>query len=60
MAEAPAPAHVGRQFFVGGNWKMNGSKVDNDAVIAILNGAIAKCKAGRPIVYLIRLLLVDL
>lgn len=28
-----------RKFFVGGNWKMNGSKKDNDKLVGLLNSA---------------------
>jgi triosephosphate isomerase len=30
---------MGRKFFVGGNWKMNNLKADNEKLIALLNGA---------------------
>ena len=29
---------MGRRFFVGGNWKMNGSKAKIDEIISFLNG----------------------
>lgn len=28
-----------RKFFVGGNWKMNNLKADNEKLIELLNGA---------------------
>ena len=30
---------MGRKFFVGGNWKMNNLKKDNEALIGLLNNA---------------------
>jgi triosephosphate isomerase len=30
---------MGRKFFVGGNWKMNNLRADNEKLIALLNGA---------------------
>ena len=30
---------VNRKFFVGGNWKMNNLKADNQKLIDLLNGA---------------------
>lgn len=30
---------MGRKFFVGGNWKMNNLKKDNEALVDLLNNA---------------------
>ena len=36
FTESPA-ATMGRKFFVGGNWKMNGSKSEIDAILSWLS-----------------------
>jgi len=37
----------GRKFFVGGNWKMNGSKASIDEIIKFLNEKGVNPKTGR-------------
>jgi len=37
----------GRKFFVGGNWKMNGSKASIDEIVKFMNEKGVNPKTGR-------------
>ena len=38
---------MGRKFFVGGNWKMNGDKASIDAIIAFLKAGPLDPNTGK-------------
>ena len=38
-----------RKFFVGGNWKMNGSKASIDGIIVFLTQGSLSSETGKPL-----------
>ena len=42
-----ASINMGRKFFVGGNWKMNGDKASIDTIIAFLKAGPLDSNTGR-------------
>ena len=46
---------MGRKFFVGGNWKMNGTKAGIDSIIDFLSKGPLDPNAGVPVFYFIYL-----
>ena len=42
---------MGRKFFVGGNWKMNGTKAGIDSIIDFLSKGPLDPNAGVPVFY---------